>query len=261
MHILVCVKQTPESDKVKVDNETGCLIREGIACAINPFDEYAVEEAVKIKEKLGNVTVSVLTMGPPQAESVLKDAVSRGCDSGYHLCDRSFAGSDTWATSYAISQAVKKLGNVDLIICGKQTNDSDTGHIGPQLATWLNCSNAAYVRKIREITDKSLTVERMTEDGADVLQIPLPCVISVLKEINTPRIASLKGRLKAKKAQFTRWTVADIDCDTNKLGLEGSPTSVVRCFAPEPRKAGIVIEGETAKEKAKKLAEVLKGLG
>jgi electron transfer flavoprotein beta subunit len=261
MHILVCVKQTPEGDKVKVDSKTGCLVREGVPCSINPFDEYAVEEAVKIKENLDNVTVSALTMGPPQAESVLRDAVSRGCDTGYHLCDKSFAGSDTWATGYALSLAVKKIGSIGLIICGKQTNDSDTGHIGPQLATWLNCPNVAYVRKISEITDKSLIVERMTEDGADILQMPIPCVISVLKEINTPRIASLKGRLKAKKAQFTLWTAASLGCDINKLGLEGSPTSVVRCFTPQPRKAGIVIEGETAKEKAKKLANVLKKLG
>lgn len=260
MHILVCVKQTPEGDKVQVDNKTGCLIREGITCAINPFDEYAVEEAVKIKEKLADVTVSALTMGPPQAENVLRDAISRGCDAGYHLCDKNFAGSDTWSTSYAISRAVKKLGDVDLIITGKQTNDSDTGHIGPQLATWLNWSNVTYVRKIREITDKFLTVERMTEDGADILRMPMPCVISVLKEINTPRIASLKNRLKSKKAEFTRWTSADIGCDSKKLGLEGSPTSVVRCFTPQPRKAGVTIEGETTKEKAKKLADVLKKL-
>ena len=263
MHIVVCVKQTPEGDKVSVDEQTGCLIREGIACAINPFDEYAVEEAVKIKEKFEGVTISALTMGPPQAEDVLRDAISRGCNKGFHLCDKAFAGSDTWATSYALSQAIKKISEtekVSLVICGKQTTDSDTGHIGPQISTWLEFPNTAFVRKVREINEENITVERMTEDGADVIKMPLPSVISVVKEINTPRIPPLKGRLAARKAKFTRWTASDIGCDESKLGLEGSPTSVVKCFVPKSRKAGITVEGENEKEKAQKLVKILKDI-
>lgn len=261
MHIIVCVKQTPASDTVQVDEKTGCIIRSGDS-ALNPFDEFAIEEAVRTKEKVPGAKVTALTMGPPQADAVLREAVARGCDAGAHLCGREFAGSDTWATSYALSCAVKKLAageNSVLVFCGKQTNDSDTGHIGPQIAQWLGWASAAFVRKIEAADDKSVRVQRLMEDGYDVLELPLPSVLSVIKEINTPRIASLKGRLASKKAQFPKWTAADLGCDAAKLGLDGSPTSVVRCFAPAPRPSNtVLINGDTAAEKAKKLAAALK---
>ncbi|MDD4004824.1 MAG: electron transfer flavoprotein subunit beta/FixA family protein [Elusimicrobiaceae bacterium] len=262
MHILACVKQTPVSDSVKVDMETGCLVRTGIEAAMNPFDEFALEEAVRTKEKLPGSSVSSLTMGPPQAEAVLRDSVARGGDSCYHLCDAALAGSDTWATSYALAQAIKHIsktaGEIRLVLCGKQTNDSDTGHIGPQLATWLDWPNAAFVRRIAAVTETSVTVERLMEDGTDVLELPLPAVISVIKEINTPRIASLKGRLAAKKAVISKLSAAEIGCDNARLGREGSPMSVVRTFTPSVKMESVTIPGDTPAEKAENLFAALK---
>lgn len=262
MHILTCVKQTPVSDSIKVDMETGCLVRTGVEAALNPFDEFALEEAVRSKEKLPGSSVSSLTMGPPQAEAVLRDSVARGGDSCYHLCDAAVAGSDTWATSYALAQAIKHIsataGEVRLVFCGKQTNDSDTGHIGPQIATWLGWPNVAFVRRIADISETTVTVERLMEDGTDIIELPLPAVISVIKEINTPRIASLKGRLAAKKAVITKLTAAEINCAGAKTGMKNSPTSVVRTFTPSVKTASVAIPGETAHEKAKNLFAALK---
>ncbi|MBI1979945.1 MAG: electron transfer flavoprotein subunit beta/FixA family protein, partial [Elusimicrobia bacterium] len=177
MHILACIKQTPATSNVQIDPKTGTLKREGMAAAINPFDEYAIEEAVRIKEKVPNTVVSVLTMGPPQAEESLRDAISRGCDQAFHLCDRAFAGADTYATSYALQMGIRKIETVtqkkvDLILCGKQTNDGDTGHVGPGIAAWLDIPNAAYVKKVEEINETMIRVWRMMEDGADLIELP-----------------------------------------------------------------------------------------
>jgi electron transfer flavoprotein beta subunit len=264
MHILVCVKQTPVSDKVSVDEKTGCLIRQGVESALNPFDEFALEEAVRTKEKNPGSTVSVVTMGPPQAEDVLRECIARGADTGFHLCDRALGGSDTWATSYALSRAILKIselkGPVSIVFCGKQTNDSDTGHIAPQLAAWLDWPGVAFVRKLEAVTADSAKVHRLMEDGTDVLEMPLPAVLSVIKEINNPRIASLKGRIAAKKAVITKLTAADIGADQSKLG-PSSPTAVVRCFTPAQKASSAVkIDGADAKEKAAKLAKILKEL-
>ncbi len=260
MHILACVKQTPKSDKVKIDSVTGCLIREGIENAMNPFDEYALEEAVMLKEQMGG-KVSVMTMGPASAEDVLRDSIARGADKIYHLCDVAFAGSDTWATSYVLSKGAEKIAQeqkIDLIICGKQSNDSDTGHIGPQISAWLNWPNVAFVKKIVSVSEKSITVERMSEAGVEVLQLPFPCVISVVKEIANPRVRSIKGRMAAKRAEVVKWTADDIGADKNKLGVQHCPTRVISSFAPSRQMSAVVLEGETGKEKAVKLLEMLK---
>jgi len=261
MHFIVCIKQTPSSDKVQVDSKTGFLIREGVASGINPFDEFAIEEGVRLKERLPGSNVSVLTMGPPQAEQSLREALSRGCDQAFHVCDPAFAGSDTWATSYALSLAIRKVAEqapVGLVVCGKQTNDSDTGHIGPGIATWLDWPNTTYVRKVEEISAQTIRVERLMEDGYDIIEMPLPAVISVVKEINVPRLATLRGKIAAKKSVIPRWSAANLGCDPEKIGGKGSPTSVVRCFTPERRFGGLRIEGATAQEKAAKLLDALK---
>jgi len=264
VHIVVCIKQTPATANVQIDPKTGTLKREGMAAAINPFDEYAIEEAVQIKEKLPGTTVSVVTMGPPQAEDALRDAIARGCDDAFHVTDRAFAGADTWATSYTLHMAIKKIAAtkkaVDLIICGKQTNDGDTGHVGPGIAAWLNIPNAAYIGKVDAVSETSLTVRRMMEDGHDILELPTPCLISVVKEINTPRVASLKGKLNAKKAVIPKWNADDIGADKASIGLSGSPTIVAKSFNPPPRKGGERIEGATPEEKAQKLVAKLKEL-
>lgn len=260
MHIVACVKQTPKSDNVKIDPQTGCLIRSGAASDINPFDEYALEEAVTLKEQLGG-TVSVITMGPPQAEAVLKDSIARGADKAYQLGDMAFAGSDTWSTSYALSKGIEKIAAqqpVDLVICGKQTNDSDTGHIGPQISAWLGWPNAAFVKRVVKAREKSVVVERLTESGTDVLELPYPCVLSVVKEINKPRVKSPKGRILAKRAQVTKWTADDVAADKTKLGIKNCPTNVVKSFVPKREVCAVTVEGANGKEKAAKLVELLK---
>lgn len=260
MHIVACVKQTPKSDNVKIDPQTGCLIRSGAASDINPFDEYALEEAVTLKEQLGG-TVSVITMGPPQAEAVLKDSIARGADKAYQLGDMAFAGSDTWSTSYALSKGIEKIAAqqpVDLVICGKQTNDSDTGHIGPQISAWLGWPNAAFVKRVVKAREKSVIVERLTESGTDVLELPYPCVLSVVKEINKPRVKSPKGRILAKRAQVTKWTADDVAADKTKLGIKNCPTNVVKSFVPKREVCAVTVEGANGKEKAAKLVELLK---
>jgi len=260
MHIVTCVKQTPKSENVKIDSQTGCLIRSGTESALNPYDEYGLEAAVCLKEQVGG-KVSVITMGPPAAEQVLRDSIALGADAAYQLADRAFAGSDTWATSYALATGLRKIDSaekIDLVICGKQTNDSDTGHIGPQIAAWLKWPNAAFVRRIVKADEKSITVERLAENGIEVLELPYPCVISVVKEVSCPRVASVQGRLAAKRASVTPWTAADIGADINCLGIAHSPTRVVKSFTPQRTCNAVVVEGATGKEKAARLVALLK---
>ncbi|MFA7160533.1 MAG: electron transfer flavoprotein subunit beta/FixA family protein [Kiritimatiellia bacterium] len=243
MHIVVCIKQVPDTADVKIDPKTNTLIREGVASVINPFDMYAIEEAIRIKEKKGG-KVTVLSMGPPQAESALREAISMGADSAVLLSDRAFAGSDTWATSYTLSMALRKLFPFQLVICGKQASDGDTAQVGPGMAAHLDLPQITYVRKIEEIADDHIVAERLLEDGTEVIRSPLPCLLTVVKEINEPRIPSLKGKLAAKKAQITVWKSADLGCDPAGLGLDGSPTKVVKIFNPPPRAGGEMLKGE-----------------
>lgn len=265
MHIIVCIKQTPATANIQIDPKTGTLKREGMAAAINPFDEYAIEEAVLIKERVPGSTVSVVTMGPPQAEDALREAIARGCDDAFHVTDRAFAGADTWATSYTLQMAIRKIaetkGKFDVILCGKQTNDGDTGHVGPGIAAWLGIPNVAYVGKIESIQEGGpVRVRRMMEDGYDLLEMQVPCQISVVKEINTPRLAGLKGKLAAKKAVIPKWNAEDLKAEKSKIGLGGSPTIVAKSYNPPPRKGGERIEGATSEEKAKKLVARLREL-
>ncbi len=258
MHIVVCVKQTPKTESVHVD-KNGCLMRGTCQNALNPFDEFALEEAVKLKELVGG-EVSAITMGPSQAQDVLRDCIARGADNAYHLSDRAFAGSDTWSTSYVLSlgiQKINKIKKVDMVICGKQTNDSDTGHVAAQLSAWLSWPFISFVKKAGLVENKIL-IERMMEDGTDILEVPLPCVMSVLKEINDPRVPSVHGRIKAKKAGVVVWNAADIDAEETKIGLKSSKAKVLDSFLPEHENKSKLIEGATPKEKAKNILAVLK---
>jgi len=259
MHIVVCIKQVPDTADVKIDPKTNTLIREGVASIINPFDMYAIEESVRIKEKKGG-KVTVLTMGPPQAENALREAISMGVDNAVLLSDRAFAGSDTWVTSYTLSMALKKIEKnapFSLIICGKQASDGDTAQVGPGMAAHLDLPQITYVRKIVEIGDDYIVAERLLEDGSEDIRAPLPCLLTVVKEINEPRIPSLKGKLAAKKAQITVWKSADLACEASNLGLDGSPTKVVKIFNPPARAGGEIFKGEPG-EVAQKLADKLK---
>lgn len=244
MRIIVCIKEVPATTKVSINPETNTLMREGVESVINPYDTYALEEAVRLKERLGEGTVTVLSMGPPQVERALKEAISLGADEGILLSDRAFAGADTLATSYALAKAIEKIGEYGLIICGKQAIDGDTAQVGPELSEKLDLPFVAYVRKIEEVSKEKITVERMTDYGYDVIDLPLPAVITVVKDINTPRIASLKGKMKAKTAQITVWNAKAIGADEKKIGLAGSATKVTKVFAPQPRGKGVQINGE-----------------
>lgn len=258
MNIIVCIKQVPNTTDVKIDPVTNTLIRDGVESVINPFDTYAIEEAVRLKERFGG-TVTVITMGPPQAENALKEAISLGCDEAVLVSDRKFAGSDTWATSYTLSAAIKKIGSYDLIICGKQASDGDTAQVGPGISMHLNIPQVTYVRKIDNISENKAKVERMTEEGYDIIETPLPCLLTVVKEINVPRLPSLKGMMKAKAAKIAKWTADDIEADPKSIGLDGSPTRVVKIFTPPPRKGGQILKGD-AGDVAKEVAELLKDI-
>ncbi len=261
MHFVVCVKQVPATTSVQIDPKTGTLKREGVESIINPFDEYAIEEAIRLKERVGG-KVTVITMGPPQAESVLREALSRGCDDAVLLTDRAFAGADTLATSYTLAKAIQMLPDpVDLIICGKQASDGDTAQVGPGIAERLDIPHVCYVRKIVEIKENYIKVERMLEDGVDVLEMSLPALITVVKEINTPRLPTLKGMIAAKKKQILRWSKESINAEEDKIGLTGSPTQVVKIFYPPARQGGERITGNDAKEIARKLLEKLHSCG
>jgi electron transfer flavoprotein beta subunit len=256
MNIIVCIKQVPETTEVKINPETNTLIREGVKSIINPFDMYAIEEAVRLKEKFGG-KATVISMGPPQAEAALREAISMGIDEGILVCDRAFAGSDTWATSYTLTAAIKKIGAFDLIICGKQASDGDTAQVGPGISAHLDIPQVTYVKKIEEVKDKSMRVERMMEEGYEVIETPLPALITVVKEINEPRLPSLKGMIKAKSAKLITWGQKDLNLDPQGIGLCGSPTQVVKIFTPPQRTGGQILNGEPA-EVAEKLIELLK---
>ena len=258
MNIVVCIKQVPETTDVKINRETNTLIRDSVPSIINPFDTYALEEALRLKEKDGG-QITVITMGPPQAERALREAISLGVDRGILISDKAVAGSDTLATSYTLSEALRKYGEFDLIICGKQAMDGDTAQVGPGVAESLGLPHVTYVRKIEEIKpdEKYLRVERMMEEGYEVVETTLPALITVVKEINEPRLPSLKGMMRAKKAELVKWNAVDLKLDEKRIGLEGSPTLVIKIFTPEPRTGGEIIEG-SPKEQVEKLVEKLK---
>jgi len=254
--IVVCVKQVPDTTNVRIDPQTNTLIREGVASIINPFDMYAIEEGIRLKENLG-AEVIILSMGPPQAEEAIREALSMGADTGILVSDRAFAGSDTWATSYTLSKAIEKIGDFSLILCGKQAADGDTAQVGPGIATHLDIPQVTYVKKIEEITKDSAKVERMTEEGYEVIETPLPALFTVVKELNVPRLPSLKGKMRAKSAEIAKWTADDMDVEPENLGLEGSPTQVVKIFTPPAREGGEMLSGDT-QEVVEKLADKLK---
>jgi len=244
MDIIVCIKQVPETGNIKIDPHTNTLIREGVPSIINPFDMYALEEGIRIKETHGG-QVTVLTMGPPQADSALREALSIGADRAILISDKRFSGADTWATSYTLAQAIKKIGSYDIILCGKQAIDGDTAQVGPELADTLGIPVITYVRKIEEIGTDRMRVQRMMEDGYDVMETSLPVLLTVVKEINIPRLPSLKGKMRARKEEIPIWNAEDIQADPSRCGLEGSATWVVRIFSPDPRPSGKVFTGET----------------
>jgi len=258
MEIIVFIKQVPDTTDVKIDPETNTLIREGVRSVINPFDLFAIEEALRLREAEGGC-VWVVTMGPPQALAALREAMAMGADEAALVSDRAFAGSDTLATSYTLAQAAKKIGKFDLIICGKQASDGDTAQVGPGIAVQLGLPQAAFVKRVDEVKGRAITVQRMTEEGHDVVRMPLPAVITVVKEIGTPRYPSLVGKVRARRHQIPVWGPSDLRCDERRIGLAGSPTWVERIFAPPARKGGeaLAASEESIGAVAREVAEYL----
>ena len=260
MHIAVCVKQVPNTTQVKINPETNTLVRDGVESIMNPFDENALEMALQLKEAHPGTKVTVVTMGPPQAEAVLREAVGRGADDVLLLCDRAVAGSDTWATGYALSCAVKKAGGADVVLFGKQAIDGDTAQVGPGVADWLGMPCVTLARKVEidEAAGKA-SVERVFEDGWEKLEVPLPFAATVVKEANVPRMASLRGKMAAKRMAIAPVTAAECGADPEKLGLQASPTHVVGIFSPPQKTGGEKWEaGEDAEGAAAKLVAELK---
>ena len=257
MHIVVCVKQVPNTTQVRINPETNTLVRDGVESIMNPFDENALEMALQLKEKHTGTTVTVLTMGPPQAAEILKEAVGRGADKVLLLCDKAFAGSDTWATSYALSLAIGTMEpKPDLVLFGKQAIDGDTAQVGPGVADWLGMPCIAYARGV-EVADGKAVVERAFEDGYERLEVALPCALTVLKEANVPRMASLRGKMAAKKLVIAPLTAEAVGADPAKLGLSASPTRVVKIFSPPPKTGGVQWKGEEPAVMAQKLVDLL----
>lgn len=232
MRIVVPIKQVPETSNVKMDPETGTMIRTGVEAIVNPLDLYAIEAALRLREQVGG-QVTTLSMGPASASKALREAVAMGCDDGILLSDKKFAGSDTWATAYALAQAIKKIGAVDLIICGERATDGDTGQVGPGIAAFLDLPVATYVSRIYDVSADSLRVKRLVEGGAEILWTPLPAVLAVVKEIAYPRLPTLRGKQRAKRSELAVWRPADIQAKIEWLGLEGSPTRVVKIDKPQ----------------------------
>lgn len=254
MEIVVCVKQVPDTTEVKIDPNTNSLIRQGVASIVNPFDKHAVEAALKLKEIHGG-KVTVLSMGPPQAKEALKECLAMGADEAVLVSDRAFGGADTLATSYTLSAAIKKIG-FDLIICGKQSIDGDTAQVGPELAEQLGIAQVTYTAGI-EINGDIVRIKREQEEGYEVVEAKFPLLITVVKSMNEPRHANVKGIMKANRKTIPVWELGDLDVDIERIGLKGSPTQVRRIFAPKQRIQGEIIQSESAKDAAAILIQKL----
>ena len=261
MKILVCVKQVPDTTEVRIDRETNTLQRQDVPSILNPFDRHALEAALRVKERCGG-TVSVLTMGPLQAQEVLKECLALGADEAVLLSDKAFAGADTLATSRTLAAAISKLGPTELIFCGKQAIDGDTAQVGPELAEHLNMAQVTCVSGLEVFPEQQrLIAEREVEDGHEVLELPFPAVLTISKCLNEPRYPSIKGRLRANKTPIPILNLEDLGLRAEETGLQGSPTRVVRIFAPETRKGGEVIQGMAPRQAADLLAIRLKQAG
>ncbi|SHK22970.1 electron transfer flavoprotein subunit beta/FixA family protein [Paramaledivibacter caminithermalis] len=256
MNIIVCIKQVLDTDEIQLNPDTNTIVRENVKAIINPFDTYALEEGLRIKENIGIGKVIALSMGIPSVTEILREAIGMGVDDAILLSDTIFAGSDTLATAYILSMGIKKIGKYDLIICGKQAIDGDTAQVGPSLAEKLGIPHVTNVKKIEEINKEFIRCQRLTENGYDVLEIELPALITVVKDINEPRMLSLKGAIKAKKAFIEVWNAEDVEVDRKRCGLTGSPTKVVKTYTPVYNIQSEFIKGEPY-DQAKKLVDKL----
>jgi electron transfer flavoprotein beta subunit len=272
MRIIVPIKQVPETNAVKMDEATGTMIREGVEAIINPLDLYAIEAAIQLREAApaGAVEIVAVSMGPPKAAVALKEAIAMGIDSAVLVSDKAFAGSDTWATSYVLAAAIRKISGAgrdpaqppdDLVICGERATDGDTGQVGPGIASFLDMPVVSYVSRIESARGGKARVRRLVEDGHETLDVDLPAVFTVVKEVASPRLPTLSGKLKAKKADVPTWGPGDLGLDASKLGLEGSPTRVVKIFRPKVARQchkALALDERAVASAVKQLIEFLK---
>jgi electron transfer flavoprotein beta subunit len=241
LKILVPVKQVPESSNVKMDPVTGTVIRTGVETVVNPLDLYAVETALRLKEKYGG-EVCAVSMGPPAAMRVLREAAAMGCDTCALLSDKRFGGADTWATSYTLSRGAARLGPFDIIAAGERATDGDTAQVGPALAAWLNIPALTYVSKITDIGGGRIRLERLTEEGYEMVDAPMPCLITVVKEIAVPRLPTLRGKIRSRELDIPVFSGDDLELNHDYLGLKGSPTRVVKIDTPSISRGGRTIK-------------------
>lgn len=258
MKIIVCIKQVPSTNEVRLDPETNTIIRDGRQSVTNPFDTYAIEQAIQIKEKLGGEVLG-LSMGIPATERLLRDAQSRGVDRTLLLSDRSFAGADTLATAYTLSLGVNEQESFDLILCGKMAVDGDTAQIGPELAENLGIPHVTDVSELIEVHNDKIICKKITDTGHQIIEVKLPALLTVVKDINMPRLPSIKGVLFGLDAPFEMKSAKDLNADTLRIGLSGSPTQVVKTYTPERASEAVVIEGDPATQ-ANEIVEIIKGV-
>ena len=237
MRIIVPIKQVPETNAVRMDEQTGTMLRDGVEAIVNPLDLYAIETAISLRDTHGGEAIA-LSMGPPGAATALREAIAMGIDAAVLVSDRALAGSDTWATSHVLAAAVRKLGDVDLVICGERATDGDTGQVGPGIASFLGLPVVTYVSEVEGVEDGNCRVKRLVEDGHEILDMTLPGVITVVKEIGSPRLPTLRGKQRAKRADIPTWGITELDIDADSVGLKGSPTRVVKIFRPSVTRQG-----------------------
>ena len=245
MHVVVCIKQVPENLDVRINPETNTMVREGVKSIINPFDTYAIEEGIRVKELHGG-KVTVISMGPTQAGESLREAISMGVDEAILISDKAFAGADTLITSYTLSKAFNKLDPFDIIFCGRQAIDGDTAQVGAELAEWLCIPYVTCIRNLDFVGDNEVRVERLIENGSESLELQLPALFTVVKDINTPRLPSRRGKIRAKKYILEQWGLEQLEGEPDDFGLCASPTQVIKVFVPERRKRGEVITADPA---------------
>jgi len=241
MNIIVCIKQVPETSNVRMDEATGTMVRQGVESIVNPLDLYGIEAALQLKEQTGGC-VTALSMGPRDAGKAVREAMAMGCDAGVLLSDRSFAGSDTHATSYVLSRAIAKLAPFDLVLTGTRATDGETGQVGPGIAAFLDLPVCTFVGSILDVTADSITVERLVERGHETLRAPTPCLLSVTNEIGYIRLPTLRGKQAAKRGDVAVWGPGDLDVEPSLLGLKGSPTRVVKIDKPVVARQGRTVE-------------------
>lgn len=258
MNIIVCIKQVPDTTEIKIDPVKGTLMRDGVPSILNPDDANALEAALSLKDEYKDSKVHVVSMGPDQATYALRECLAMGADYAYLLSSRAFGGADTCATSTTIAAGIRKIGEFDLIFCGRQAIDGDTAQVGPQTAQRLGLPIATYVQGIREIRESTVIVERQLEDGYEVLEVQRPCVLTAVKEFNNPRYMNILGIENAYRKEIKVWNEDDLQIHSEDCGINASPTKVMRSFTPPPKGRGEMITGNTVSETANILVDKLK---